>query len=66
MLFIYEEKKMAFKTTPIDFLESFPVNLNLKKSLMKKYAVEEDDIDNPMWHLMMTEYVSELYSLIHT
>jgi len=56
---------MAFKTTPINFLENIPENKELKKTLMKTYGIQhEDNIDHPLWDLMMTDYVSHIYGLV--
>jgi hypothetical protein len=55
---------MAFKTTPINFLEDIPANKKLKQELLRKYEImDEADVAHPCWDLMMSEYVSELYSL---
>lgn len=57
---------MGFKTTPIDFLESIPGNKKLKEELLSKYEIQqESDIDHPCWDLMMSDYVSQLYNLVH-
>jgi hypothetical protein len=56
---------MGFKTDPIDFLDTIPENIVLKKKLLRKYKIQhEDNIDHPLWDLMMTDYVSQLYCLI--
>jgi hypothetical protein len=60
----YEEKIMGFKTTPMNFLENIPENRMLKEELLKKYEINENDIEHPCWDLMMTEYVSQIYCLV--
>jgi len=56
---------MAFATQPIDFLDQVPEHRKIKELLLKKYAVKENDIEHPMWDVMMSDYVSQVYSLMH-
>ena len=56
---------MAFETKPMDFLDQVPEIRKIKELLLKKYAIKEDDVEHPMWDVMMSDYVSQVYSLMH-
>lgn len=55
---------MGFKTTTMNFLEDIPEYKKLKEEIMKSYDIKhEDDIDHPLWDVMMSDYVSQVYCL---